>query len=258
MKPTQAAAAAQGAILTLRTLALEGNRSALEELWRIGMLACDQLDGLAMNGHGPEIGEATRAMARRKTSWPFKLAAVHEIRHAKNTASNPDKFAEWIRLGEDTGIKLANPGKGGTRTFKTGTTAGLAYHVRRQIEQDLKAYGKLSDAEIIATRYWAWPYTQGEKPSSKSQRNFLEYIQAARGVNNLHDEGQWMKAATLWLDVAYQGKVNDDDGTLERWPQDIYDRARKEKRSIGEVVLTRLQEGFASIVKPSSPKNPLG
>ncbi|MES2659273.1 MAG: hypothetical protein V4689_11700 [Verrucomicrobiota bacterium] len=252
---------AQASILALAAMGRDGDNSALDHLWQIGMLAADVLDRLMMDD---STGKRLRKLARKKTSWPFKLAAVAEIRNAKNNTANPESYAEWIGLGADTGIKLKNPGKGGTRNFRSGTASGLAYHVRRQIEADLKHYQNHTDSEILNGSYHSWSYGTPDSATGKAlksnQKKFLEYVKATRAITKLSDEGQWMKAAELWLSVAYEGKPDDRSSSEwpknPRWPQDIYDRSDRLKRSVAEVVMTRIQEGLSSIIAPSSAKKP--
>jgi hypothetical protein len=248
---------AQGAILALRAAAWQGDDVALDELWRIGMLAADCLYNMTMH---ETTGKRTRKLARKKIKWPFMLSAVAEIRNAKNNAGNPEAYAEWINLGMDTGIKLKNPGKGGTRSFKPGSPTGLAYRARMQIEEDLRRYNKKSDSEILDSGYHTWKFTLGAPKEPKelkiNQKNLLKYVKSIRSINDLSDENQWMKAAELWLSVAYENRP--DDTSYVSWPKSVYDRARKEGRSVREVLLTRLLEGFAAMISPPSAKKPIG
>ncbi len=251
-KPTAAAIAqaAQGAILELSKMARQGSRAALEELWRIGMLSADELDGLAMH-------EDTKIMvgrfAKTKRSWPFKLAAVSEFNKGNKT-SNPEAFAKWLRLGEDTAIRLGG-GRGEHRDLNWNSPAGFAYRARLNIEADFKAYGKLSDDEILSGFYPTWKCRHDLKPDSKTRKNqerFLEYIQKIKAITNLHDDNQWMKAAELWVSVYSEGEPNAPD----LWPPKIYARAKKNERSVATVVSEWLIGGLASITASPSDKPP--
>ena len=217
------------------------------------MLSADLLDLLA-------IGENTKItvgrIAKTKRSWPFKLAAVSEFNKGDVT-SNPEAYARWLRLGEDTGIRLVIPGKGGSRNLRRNSPTGFSYYVRMQIEEDLKNYGNRSDSDILSSFYFTWTWRHDLKPDKQTkanQKTFLSYITAVKAITNLTDDHQWMKAAELWVSVYSEGEPNAPD----IWPPAVYARAAKNGRSAAVVVSEWLLEGLPKVISPPSAKKPIG